>query len=156
MTVALDQLEKLDPAQYSKEYNKYYCLKIKKSVMSNLSSSSKPVQEPKYSPHSIKIHCRDCSRELFKASDLKYREPSYFCLNAQFIETKIKVDSSTKKFFCSDGSCNKELGRLVEFKSKQTLHMIEIRGIKFVDQFGNAKNVSKWNKAKELFQINEL
>lgn len=153
MKLVLEKLNTHNLASHE-EYEMHRLQKLKKSQNdAKQMSMTELTKQARYQPYAVKVHCRDCSRELFKGSDLVYREPSYYCRNTRFINSHISIDMHSKKFHCSDGSCRKELGRLVEFRNKPSMYMIEIKGIKLLTPSGEFVGVSKWSKLLEYFPV---
>lgn len=157
MDRALAQMRKLNKSDLEEIYNLYLAKKVESSLKSI--PSVLKVNEPKFKfkAHSIKVHCKDCSKELFTGADIKYREPSYFSINRTFIERHVTINNANQKFYCSDMSCNKELGRLVMFKNSKTLYMIEIKGVKWLTPSSKSfESIKKWSKVAELFKIENI
>lgn len=161
MRLALEKYNKIDSTLLSKECDKYHTMRIQETISRNSMSASSSMQsirlESRYKPCSVKIHCKDCSRELFRGSDLKYREPSYYCQSTVFVQQRISIDRASNKFHCANRSCNKELGRLVALRNAPSLHMIEVKGIKLILPNGaTVPAIKKWSRVREFFQIDNL
>lgn len=102
-------------------------------------------------PSHFHVHCRECGVGLFPATDLRFREPSYYSINIEFIRRAIRVedtDLSSKVFHCARASCGNELGREVAMRRGQPLYMIDIKGVKFANKNkpGNFIVHAKWSK----------
>ena len=153
MNQAVIELKNGDTKLLDAEYEKYKLKKIKESSLESDLQSVKRTIKGSHPARSVTIHCKDCSRKLFTGSDMVHREPSYFCTSEKFIRDCIKVNGKTRKFTCSDMSCCRELGRLVDFRNRLPMHMIEIKGIKLLMPDGSYVSVSKWSKVEEIFEI---
>lgn len=102
-------------------------------------------------PSHFHVHCRECGVGLFPATDLRFREPSYYSINAEFIRRAIRVqdtDLPSKVFYCAHASCGYELGREVAMRRGSPLYMIDIKGVKFANKNkpGNFIVHAKWSK----------
>ena len=138
------------------EYKKHRSNLLRRVDQSSMtpSTSNQTFQSVYHSAGSVQVHCRECSNFLFKGSDLRYRTPSYICTNKEFIQEKIGIDRETKKFSCSNKSCNRELGRLVELRNRPPLHMIDIKGIKLLVRGTNfISSIKKWSQVLQYFNI---
>ena len=154
MKAALQEFHSLSESEFIKRYNE---MRVKRISSLNSSASIDSISDkPQFSSTQVKVHCRNCNRELFEASDLRYREPAYFSCNNHFIKNLIAIDGDKQKFFCSDKSCNKELGRVVSMKRGNDLYMIDIDGIKFKTPRSPGDSyeiIKKWNKVSKLFEV---
>ncbi len=155
MELALKSLHQMDRQAYNSYYQKFHD-DLSQSITKQLSSSESKESKKNflYDPKQVKLQCRNCSRDLFRGSDLFYREPSYYCTNKNFIENLIIINGA--KFNCADKSCNHEIGRLVEIRKSKPMHMIDIKGVKF--KFPNSSSatvISKWSRVNQ-FEINNL
>lgn len=155
MNQALENMKREDSARLDKEYETYRKKKILESQQDRNSTLPRlMVKDGIYKAHQVTIHCRNCSNELFKGSDLVHRDPNYFCTNQRFINDCIRVDSRTEKFVCFNKSCCNELGRLVKFRNRSPMHMVEIKSVKFLKPKGiNYELISKWSKVLEYFPV---
>lgn len=151
MEKALKKLYQMDKNERDQYYKKMHEMKFKSiQTLSSLNVST----DYCFEAEQVQIICRNCNKKLFTGADLVYREPSYYCTNLSFIENLIHFKE--KKFYCSDKSCNKELGQLVEFRKQDTMHMIDIKGIKFMyPRSSTAQVKSQWKKVNE-FEIKQM
>lgn len=100
------------------------------------------------SPLNYSVLCKECSQFLCKVTEIRYREPTYLCYGTSF-EEKINIDYGTQKYFCKNSSCQKELGKLLNFaKGKLRLAFIlDIKGIKFKSNNEDTATAFKqWSK----------
>ena len=156
---ALIKLSKVNRLALEDEFNIHLAKKVSTSLKLTSNSPQLITKEPsfKFKPHSIKVHCKDCSKELFTGADIRCRSLSYYCISRHFIERHIRVNNEDKKFFCSDSSCNKDLGRLVEFRNAKSMFMIDIKGIKWLTSNGKSfESIKKWSKVAEMFKIEQI
>ena len=154
MNQALKEMKSEDSSKLNEEYEKYQKKKVLESQQKSGSTlSTLMYKRAIYKAHQVTIHCRNCSNELFNGSDLVHRHPSYFCTDERFIKECIRVDSQNEKFVCFNKSCCNELGRLVKFKNRSPMHMVEIKNIKFLKPDGNYELISKWSKVLDYFTI---
>lgn len=167
MEKALNELHKLGEDVFKQEFDKCQISKSmttktttvpKVSSDSSLSSISVD-NKKKQNPKQYEVHCRECGVRLFNASEIRYREPSYYCMSKEFALNSIRLDEETKKFYCVKESCGKELGRQIMLRRGDPLHMIEIKGIKFAKKGHTSTQFevySKWNKVTLEMQIDEI
>lgn len=121
------------------------------SSLSSL-SSTRSLDDPKL----YHVHCRHCSTALFPASDLKFREPSYYSVNPKFQTSLVRqLDHRQPNIHCSKSDCGKELGQKIYLKNGSFLYMINIKGVKFAKMGRDGfDSPSKWSKIE--FQVNNL
>lgn len=73
------------------------------------------------------VHCRRCSEPLFPATDLKFREPSYYSTNVTFQQKVI----NSAGLCCTNTACGFELGQRIPLRRGGYLFMMHIKSIKF-------------------------
>lgn len=88
------------------------------------------------------VHCRRCSEPLFPATDLKFREPSYYSTNVAF-QQKVANSSGLR---CANTTCGSELGQRIPLRKGGYLFMMNIKSIMFAKN-GRAgfDTPSKWS-----------
>jgi len=154
MNQALKEMNSTDSDKLNEIYEAYHVQKVSECQQARSSKTSfSVIRRPIYEAEDFTIHCRNCSNKLFSGSDLVHRDPSYYCTDKRFIKELIQVDSRTEKFFCFDKSCCNELGRLVKFRNRSPMFMIEIKSIKFLRPDGRFELISKWSKVLDYFSI---
>lgn len=151
MEKSLEELKNLSNEKFEIEYNKYHGVLI--GARDLIRNTSRNGFRSKTDSSLVNVHCRDCSKKLFNAKHLKYREPSYICVSEEFTEKHIEIDFQSRKFKCSEKSCNKELGRLIEMRNSSPLYMIDIKGVKFYLPSNEVKPFSQWILVRDYIDI---
>ncbi len=107
----------------------------------------------KIANNGILVLCRNCSTVLCNASDIAYREPSYYCICKNFIRTKINTNGL--KYSCSNVTCCQELGVYVIFKGSLVKegYILQIKSIKFKYPNGKIESYNQWSKVP--FEVNQ-
>lgn len=105
----------------------------------------------------IDVLCRDCGTFLFNGDNLRFREPSYYCICQNFITNLCIIDTDTKKFSCSVESCNRVLGQIVPIRKILVPYfMIEIKAIKVRMPDNQIKLFSKWKQLTDLVMVKDF
>lgn len=152
MENAILELNSLDKKKFDEEYtkNRNKIIKENQNLQSILiDTSNRNLIESSL----VQVHCRDCSKLLFNAKHLRYREPSFYCVCKEFAMYQIELDEPNQKFYCSDKSCKKLLGRLVPMRKSSPLYMIDISGIKFQMPSKRIQIFKQWMDVYEKIEI---
>jgi hypothetical protein len=164
MNEALHEFRTMDRNKFNLEYNKFYSqlekqITLQKTTSAftfsnyNLNFSGNSLTRPDST--SIKIHCRTCGVLFFKGSDLKHRDPNFVCICKNFIKNKCNIIENDK-LYCSNESCTREIGRLIQMRKSLPLYMIDIKGIKFFNpKKGDYEVFSKWQQAMKFMKIDD-
>ena len=158
MENALKEFSKMKKSDIEHELDKFNVVllsNLTKELISrsNSSYSMDVATSYPFKSSQVMINCRSCNKFLFHGNDLRYREPAYYCVSNVF---KNEVKQEAKKLYCSNLSCNKSLGQLVEMRKSQPLLMIDIKGIKFSFQKNESLVFSQWSKVRDYFEIKRL